>query len=283
MIRLLALLFVAAAAASSPAAATCFDGQIPPAPWAAAAARAAVRVMLVRADGRPFGAASGVVVAGSGTTSDANDRLLTAGHVVRDLRAQPGGWIAIYDSAGIYLGTATSAALGSPGPAFGLVGAVQPGGLHFGDVAVLRMSAFTPEGAPAFAAIAGLPLARAQPPGLLRGEVSVPAGIDPGVSGAGVIGPDGGLLGVMAFKEKDDAPPVEVLAGRDDGGGRMRVRLPRHAVAYATPLADRAILAALNAAGRRVARGSRPWRAQVLVPAYLKGACVAFRAVMGPA
>lgn len=282
MIRLLALLF--AAAVSGPAAAAgCFDGQLPPAPWAAIAAQASVRVMLVRADGRPFGAASGVVVAGSGTASDANNRLLTAGHVVRDLRAQPGGWIAIYSSAGIYLGTATSVALGSPGPAFGLVGAVQPGGLHFGDVAVLRMSAFTPEGAPAFAAIAGLKLAQAQPPGLLRGAVSVPAGIDPGVSGAGVIGPDGGLLGVMAFKEVDAAPLVEVLAGRDDGGGRMRLRLPRHAVAYATPLADGAILAALNAAGRQVKRSSRPWRVQVLVPAYLKGACVAFRAVMGPA
>ncbi len=272
------------------AAATCFDGQMPPAPWARRAAQAAVRLLLLGRDGQPFGVASGIVVAGSGDAADPRNRILTAGHVLRDLAGPAGagpvggaGTLAVYGSDGRLLGAAQAEAAAAPGPAFGLRDRAPPSGLRFGDVAVLRMQAFAADGAARFAAIAGVRLAQRQPGGLLRGDFYQPAGIDPGVSGAGVLGRDGALIGVMAAKLDDPAVARVAVAARDpDGGAPITLLLPLHAVGYATPIADRAVLAALGRAGRAVDPPAGPLRARVVVPGFPRGACVAFVAVMGP-
>ena len=262
------------------AAATCFDGQLPAAPWAEAAAQAAVRLVAALPDGRPFARASGMVVAGSGQPN----RIITAAHVARTLQEQRGAWLAVYSSRGQYLGRATLAAQAAPGPAFGLVGAGAIG-LRFGDAAVLRMAGFSPEGAAAYAAIAGVRLGAHQPRGLLKGVFSVPAGVDHGVSGSGVVA-DGAIVGVMAFKGLDPTMPAVPVRGGDDSawaGPPRSIRLPRQSVGYAQPVIDTAILAGLGAAGQVVGGARTGGPLNVFVPGYVQGACVGFRASMGPA
>ncbi len=282
--RILAAVFFAVGAIAAPArASTCFDGQLPHAQWAATAAEAAVRLVAALPDGRSFANASGMVVAGSGA-SDGTNRILTAAHVARTLTEHPGAWLAVFSSTGRYLGRAELAARAAPGPAFGLAGGLDVVGLRFGDAAVLQMSGFAPGGAAAYAAIAGVPLAPRQPRALLQGEFATPAGIDHGVSGAGVV-TDGGIVGVMAFKALDRAmPQVAVQAGdADSATASRRVRLPREAEGFAQPVIDHSLLAALGAAGRTVQRVRSTAPAPVFVPGFVSNACVGFRATMGPA
>lgn len=259
--------------------ATCFDGQLPQATWAAAAAASSLRLLLMGPDGRVAGTASGVVVAASG----APGRVLTAGQVLRDAARTPGGWIAAWSSSGSYLGRLERAAEASPNPARRLSAQVMPSGVRAGDVAVLRMAEFSADGARLYASIPGLSLARRQPVGVLAAEVSEPAGFDPGASGAGVIGTDGRLLGIALAKATGrSAPRVDVQAGDAAGGRARNVRLPLSATAYAMPLADPAILAALGPAGDGIAQARGPLREQATIPAYAAGGCVVFRAAMGP-
>ncbi len=282
--RILAALIVAACAVAVPAqASTCFDGQLPRAEWAAKAAEAAVRLVAALPDGRSFANASGMVVAASGGNAGPN-RILTAAHVARTLTEHPGAWLAVYSSAGRYLGRADLAARAAPGPAFGLGGGLDVVGLRFGDAAVLQMTAFAPGAAAAYAAIAGLPLAPRQPRALLQGEFATPAGIDHGVSGAGVVA-DGSIIGVMAFKALDRAMPVvAVQAGdADSASASRRVRLPREAEGFAQPVIDHSLLAALGAAGRTVQRVRSTAASPVFVPGFISNACIGFRATMGPA
>jgi hypothetical protein len=282
--RILAALIVAACVTIAPAqASTCFDGQLPRAQWAATAAEAAVRLVAALPDGRSFANASGMVVAGSGGAAGQN-RILTAAHVARTLTEHPGAWLAVFSSAGRYLGRADLAARAAPGPAFGLGGGLDVVGLRFGDAAVLQMTAFAPGGAAAYAAIAGLPLAPRQPRALLQGQFATPAGIDHGVSGAGVVA-DGNIIGVMAFKALDRAMPVvAVQAGdADSASASRRVRLPREAEGFAQPVIDHSLLAALGAAGRTVQRVRSTAASPVFVPGFISNACIGFRATMGPA
>ena len=281
------LLFALAALAfAAPArAATCFDGQVPNAPWGPQAAEAAVRLIASLPNGQAFAAASGMVVAGSAQAAGEN-RILTAAHVARTLGEHPGAWLAVFSSRGMYLGRADLAAHAAPGPAFGLVANDNFIGLRFGDAAVLRMAAFAPGGAAAYSAIAGVPLAPQQPRGLLEGRFVTPAGIDHGVSGAGVVS-DGAIVGVMAFKAQDHAmPAVSVAAGDATSAApaaRRTVRLPREAEGFAQPVIDPSLLAALGTAGQTVAHIRAVAPLAVFVPGFIKNACVGFRATMKPA
>ncbi len=283
MIR--AALLAAALLAAPPAgAATCFDGQLPPAAWAETAARAAVRVVAALPDGRSFANASGIVVADSGDDAHATNRILTAAHVADLARAYAGAWLAVYSSRGLYLGRAEVTARASPGPAFGLAGR-EAIGLRFGDAAVLAMTAFVPGGRAAYAAITGVKLAPRQPRGLLRGDFSVPAGIDHGVSGSGVVA-DGQIVGVIAAKELDDTMRTVTVRGGDarDGTATPRpARLPRQATGYAQPVIDTGLLAGLGRAGRTVTRFRGTGRLAVFVPGFVQDVCVGFRASLGPA
>jgi hypothetical protein len=279
----LAVLALTLRLAGAPAgAATCFDGQLPPAAWADAAALAAVRLVAALPDGHPFVNASGMVVAHSGMPN----RILTAAHVARTMQERPGAWLAVYSSRGFYLGRASLAARAAPGPAFGLAGGGDAVGLRFGDAAVLRMSAFAPGGSAAYAAITGLPLGARQPRGLLEGVFSVPAGVDHGVSGAGVVA-DGAIVGVMVFKALNPAMPAVPVRGGDAGpawaGPPRAIRLPRRATGYAQPVIDGTVLAGLGAAGRAVGGPRAAGPLSVFVPGYVQGACIGFRARMGPA
>jgi hypothetical protein len=282
MRHLLAALLLIATPAS---AATCFDGQAPRAEWASRAAEAAVRLVAALPDGRAFANASGMVVAGSAGSAGRN-RILTAAHVARLLTEYPGAWLAVFSSGGRYLGRAELAARAAPGPAFGLGGGLDVVGLRFGDAAVLDMAAFAPGGAAAYAAIAGVPLAPRQPRALLQGAFSTPAGIDHGVSGAGVVA-DGFIVGVMAFKALDRAmPAVAIMAGDATSpppAPRRNVRLPRQAEGFAQPVIDTSLLAALGAAGRAVGKIRATAAQPVFVPGFVSDACVGFRATMGPA
>lgn len=280
---LVALAVCALALATQARAATCFDGQLPRTQWAATAAEAAVRLVAALPDGRSFANASGMIVAGSGGAGGTN-RILTAAHVARTLTEHPGAWLAVFSSAGRYLGRADLAARAAPGPAFGLGGGLDVVGLRFGDAAVLQMTGFAPGGGAAYAAIAGVPLAPRQPRALLEGQFATPAGIDHGVSGAGVVA-DGSIVGVMAFKALDRAmPDVAVQAGdADSATASRRVRLPREAEGFAQPVIDRSLLAALGAAGRAVQRVRSTAPSPVFVPGFVGNACIGFRATMGPA
>jgi hypothetical protein len=277
---------MAVVVAISPArAATCFDGQVPPAAWAEAAAQAAVRLAAVLPDGRAFASASGMVVADSAVAGGGN-RIVTAAHVVRTLRQQPGAWLAVYSSRGAYLGRAAPAAQAAPGPAFGLADGGDAVGLRFGDAAVLRMTGFAPGGARAYAAIAGLPLAPRQPRALLEGVFAAPAGVDRGVSGSGVVA-DGAIVGIVVFKALDRTMPIIAVSGGDASrpwpAQARVVRLPREARAYAQPVIDSTVLAGLGAAGRAVGKRRAEGTLSVFVPGFVQNACVGFRARMGPA
>jgi hypothetical protein len=282
--RLAALLFAVSVLASPARAATCFDGQLPAAPWAARAAQAAVRLVAALPDGRPFAFASGMVVAGSG--GGGGNRILTAAHVARTLQEYPGAWLAVFGSDGRYLGRASLAASAAPGPAFGLLADDGVVGLRFGDAAVLRMTAFAPDAESAYAAIAGLPLAPLQPRALLAGRFAVPAGIDHGVSGAGVVA-DGAIVGVMAFKAQDRAMPVVSIAAGDAArpapAGNRVIKLPREADGFAQPVIDPGLPAPRGGAGRSVARTRAMAPLAVFVPGFVSSSCVGFRATMRPA
>jgi len=282
---MLVLATLALAAPAGARAATCFDGQLPQTQWAARAAEAAVRLVAAQADGQAFAAASGMVVAGSAGATGGN-RILTAAHVARTLQEHPGAWLAVYASDGRYLGRATLAARAAPGPAFGLVGSDDVVGLRFGDAAVLEMAAFAPGAASAYAAIAGVPLAARQPRALLQGHFATPAGVDHGVSGAGVVA-DGAIVGVMAFKAQDHTmPAVAVIAGDaalPAPAPRRTVHLPREAEGFAQPVIDPSLLAALGRAGRMVERTRATAPVPVFVPGFISNACIGFRATMGPA
>jgi hypothetical protein len=283
--RLLALVLSLAALAAPARAATCFDAQLPQAPWAAQAAAAAVRLVASLPDGRPFASASGMVVAGS-AASGGHNRMLTAAHVARTLQEHQGAWLAVFSSGGRYLGRADLAARAAPGPAFGLAGGDDLVGLRFGDAAVLEMQAFAPGGEAAYAAIAGVPLAAHQPRALLQGEFTRPAGIDHGVSGAGVVA-NGTIIGVMAFKAQDTAMPEVRIAGGDAArpppAPTRTIRLPREAQGFAQPVIDPTLLAALGGAGRAVEHARATTPLPVFVPGFISNACIGFRATMAPA
>jgi hypothetical protein len=289
-ILLAALALAAPALPATAGAPTCFDGQLPQTQWAARAAEAAVRLVAALPDGRAFAAASGMVVAGSATAAGngpgGGNRILTAAHVVRTLSEHPGAWLAVYASSGRYLGRAVLAARAAPGPAFGLVGSDDVVGLRFGDAAVLEMAAFAPGGAAAYAAIAGVPLAPRQPRALLQGRFATPAGIDHGVSGAGVVA-NGAIIGVMAFKAQDKTmPAVAILAGDAAAPApapQRTVHLPREAEGFAQPVIDAALLSALGQAGRSVEHTRDTAPLPVFVPGFISNACIGFRATMGPA
>lgn len=286
--RLLPILLAASLLAPPAArAASCFDGQLPAgAAWADTAAQSAVRLVAALPDGRPFATASGMVVAGSGMPN----RMVTAAHVVRSLSEHAGAWLAVYSARGLYLGRAQLAARAAPGPAFGLKGGGDAIGLRFGDAAAIQMDSFAPGAAAAYAAIPGIPLAPVQPHAMLEGVFSVPAGVDHGISGAGVVA-DGAIVGVMAFKALDRTMPlVSVNAGdavaalpHGEPPKPRAVRLPRQAIGYAQPVIDPALLAGLGAAGHAVGapRGTAPL--QVFVPGFIKSACIGFRGWMHPA
>lgn len=259
--------------------ATCFEGQLPQAEWAAAAAASSLRLVVTQPGGRVSATASGIVVAASG----APDRVLTAGQVLRDAAAVPGGWITAWSSSGAYLGRLERAASASPRAAPRLSAQVMPSGVRVGDVVALRMTQFSDAGARLYAAIPGLPLALRQPVGVLAAEVRDPAGLDSGALGAGVIGEDGRLLGVALPRPVGRAAPrVDVQAGDVAGGRSHSVRLPLSATAYAMPLSDPALLAALGRAGAGIAQARGPLRERATIPAYAGGGCVVFRAAMGP-
>ncbi len=280
MRRAALLLAAALLAAPHARAASCFDGQLPQAAWADAAAQSAVRLVAALPDGRPFATASGMVVAGSG----APNRILTAAHVVRTLDEHQGAWLAVYSSRGLYLGKARLAARAAPGPAFGLAGGGDAAGLRFGDAAVIEMAGFAPGAAAAYARIPGMPLARAQPRALLEGVFAKPAGVDHGVSGAGVVA-DGAIVGVMAFKALDQTMKMIPVSAGDASakGGRRTVQLPREATGYAQPVIDAGLLAGLGAAGRTVGKERGTLAGPVFVPGFIKNACIGFRGSMGPA
>jgi hypothetical protein len=289
MPRAAALALILLLAAVPAHATTCFAGQLPAAAWAEAAAQAAVRLVAMLPDGRGFATASGMVVAGSG----APNRILTAAHVVRTLQEHAGAWLAVFSSGGRYLGEARLAARAAPGPAFGLAtggGNGDAAGLRFGDAAAIAMTRFAQGGAAAYAAIAGLPLAPTQPGGLLEGVFTSPAGVEHGISGAGVVA-NGWIVGVMAFKATDDAmATVRVSAGDATatppprGPARLRaIRLPRQATGYAQPATDPALLAGLGSAGRSVGAQRTTGSLAVFVPGYVQDGCVGFRGRMHPA
>jgi hypothetical protein len=174
----------------------------------------------------------------------------------------------------------------APGPAFGLAGGGDAVGLRFGDAAVLEMTGFSRDGARAYAAIAGLPLAAQQPRALLEGVFAAPAGVDRGVSGSGVVA-DGAIVGIVVFKALDRAMPLVRVAGGDAArpwpASSRTVRLPREATGYAQPLVDTTVLAGLGAAGRVVGKDRAAGRLDVFVPGFVQNACVGFFASMGPA
>ena len=251
--------------------ASCFDGQMTQAAWSAAAASSTLRLVAMRADGKALGSASGVVVAGSGAPA----RVLTAGQVARDAA---GGWIAAWSSSGAYLGRLERAAESAPRPVARLSARAMPPGVRGGDIAVLRMAQSSADGARLYAAIPGLPLAPRQPAGLLTADVTDPGGVDAGASGAGVIGADGRLLGVLLARAAGRATPrVDVRAGL------RTVRLPLRALAFAMPLADPAVLAALGPAGAGIAQARAAPQQPATILGYAGGGCVVFRAAMGPA
>lgn len=260
--------------------ASCFEGQLPQAEWAAAAAASALRLLVTQPGGKVSATASGVVVASSG----APNRVLTAGQVVRDAAAVPDSWIAAWSSSGRYLGRMEAAAAeASQRPAPRLSAQVTPSGVRAGDVAVLRMTQLSADGARLYGAIPGLPLAPRQPVGILAATVSDPAGLDLGAAGAGVIGENGGLLGVALPRAVGRAAPRADVQVGDAGGGRSRsVRLPLSAAAYAMPLSDPAILTALGHAGAGVAQARGPLRQRATILGYAGGGCVVFRAAMAP-
>ena len=210
-------------------------------------------------------------------------------HVVATLDLHRGAWLAVYSSRGQYLGRATLAARAAPGPAFGLAAGSDAVGLRFGDTAVLDMAAFAPGAAEAYHRIAGLPLAAVQPRAMLEGVLAVPAGVDHGVSGAGVV-VDGAIAGVMAFKAIDAAMKlVTIRAGDAVAQPRANVpaplrsiRLPRQATAYAQPVIDNAVLAGLGTAGQRVGAVRSTLAVEVFVPGFVHDACVGFRGQMQP-
>ena len=283
----------------------CFSGQLGPEPWAQAVVQAAVKLR------SPNGfEGSGFIVHDSGDASDPHNKMLTAVHVVDARPAVPGegsGAAVLPDPPGLPGSVTVTAYNGKViGEAEVVVRGLRrderiPDGRDVprGDEAVLRMKVFYEGGAAAYDLIRGADLAPVQSDRLLVGLFSDPGGVDHGASGTMAVDGDGQVAGLLIRTDTisaGSASPMwqvrqKVTAGTnvwslDNGGlvpGTTEIALFTRSWAFAEPITDGDVLAALGAAGFAVDRKRHGSSAiSVQAPGYPLGHCVLYRGDMAP-
>lgn len=175
--------------------AACLDGAPPE------VAASVLRISVQPRGGGPVTRGTGFVLAGSAATPGAPNRVVTAAHVVaRALEGPSEVDILLSRADGTPLATARVAATARP---WNPLDALDP---TRADQAVLELTGFAgPAAAHAFAAAPGLSPAPAQPADrLIDIQVAGLRGIEPGASGAPILGPDGLVRGILVHRRIED-------------------------------------------------------------------------------
>ncbi|MBP0465070.1 trypsin-like peptidase domain-containing protein [Roseomonas sp. PWR1] len=262
-----ALLLLLAGCAGAPRGqdfAGCLDAATPE------VAASVLRISVQPRGAGPVTRGTGFVLAGSAVEPGAPNRVVTAAHVVaRALEGPSEVDILLARADGTMLATARVAATARP---WNPLDALDPARA---DQAVLEVTGFAdPAAQRAFAAAPGLTPAPDQPAGaLLDIRVDGSRGIEPGASGAPILGPDGRVHGILVHRRIEEW----TRSASDSLSDHRRARDGMAAAAQpvrggiAQPLAAPAIMTET--------RGAPPADAplDILAPAFPRRDCTLYR------
>ncbi len=288
---------MAALAAMRARQSACFTGGLGETEWASRAAAAAVQVVTVTPQGVSVG--SGAVIRNSAALTGGTNAVVTALHLVEGaLSGGPGMAVGLITTNGEPVGWAEVVAKGHAGRGEDrsrAAGSYSPRG----DVVVLRVRGFqSPAAEQVFRAIEGVDVAGSLSTTVMVGEVSVPAGINPGASGSAALDADGNIYGVVVRRMADEprvgnwavrglriSSPDPMRNPEHDGSRPTRTAvLPQSSTAYVEPLLHPEVLAALGGAATdiRVRRLGEP-PIETTIHGFPGSVCVTFRALFAPA
>jgi hypothetical protein len=272
---------------------SCFQGQLGNEDYAERVASSAVELFSVTSEGRKIG--SGFVVRNSELYGTGTNAIVTSRHLVeKAMLENKTSIIGVISQNGEAIGwtEVVADAQMTPGD---LPDVIYKNNMNIkmGDMVVLRLRGFAPQGEKVFRSIEGIDIAPQQYGGMMVGEFSNPGGIEPGASGSMVINDKGQAIGVMV-RAKDEPNP-----GQDDmwkahvkfeGGDPMRrayggihpkrnVSLPLVASGYIEPLFSPVILSALGNAALEISVKDKGENIPVQVYGFPMGVCVLYRGV----
>jgi hypothetical protein len=244
--------------------ASCLDGAAPE------VASSVLRISVQPRGAGPVTRGTGFVLAGSAAAPGAPNRVVTAAHVVaRALEGPSEVEILLSRADGTPLATARVATTARP---WNPLDALDPARA---DQAVLEVTGFAGSAAAhAFAAAPGLSPAPAQPVDrLIDIQVAGTRGIEPGASGAPILGPDGLVRGILVHRRIEDwtrsASDSLTDHRRARDGMATAARPVRGGIAQ--PLAMPGLVAEM--------RGSPPEAAplDIMAPAFPRRDCTLYR------
>ena len=269
--------------------ASCFAAGRGEAEWEARAAAAVVQVIRITPEGVSIG--SGIVIRNSNQIPGGTNAIITAMHVIDGAaNGAPNTALGIIGTSGDPIGWAEVVARGHL--TRGREGRWVHNVVERGDVAVLRIRGFAPNGERTFQRIEGVDVAPAMNTRVMQATVSTPAGTNPGISGAAALDPEGRTYGVVV-RRSAETPTVgnwTVRGLRHQGTDPMRAPpasgpraskttvLPTSSTTYVEPLLHPEVLAALGGAASEVSvidGGGQT--VETLFMGFPGGVCVTYR------
>lgn len=265
--------------------------------WETRAGAAVVQVLLITPEGNSIG--TGTVIRNSANIPGGTNAILTAYHVVEAaVSGEPGTAIGIISSLGEPIGWVEVTARGHTSTRERDRSSAA-NMFQRGDIAVLRIRGFSsPAAEQSFRAIEGVDISRSLNTTLMVGEISDPAGTNPGISGAAAFDPDGNIYGVVVRRSANNqsAGNWTVRGIRHEGIDPLRrpahdgnratrtVLLPQSSTTYVEPLLHPEVLAALGGAATEVQirEGGRE-AIETMFMGFPSGVCVTYRGRMAPA
>ena len=262
--------------------------------WEPRAGAAVVQVMMITPEGRSVG--SGTVIRNSFQIAGGGNAILTAMHVVEGAATgAPGTAIGIVSTNGEPIGWAEVVARGNTGRERDR-SIIR--NFYRGDVAVLRIRGFVMNGESIFKAIEGVDVRPSLNTTVLRGEISNPAGTNPGISGAGALDEQGRIFGVVIRRAaQNNQEGVWKIKGikksypdpmftPSSNGTRINgdVTLPQSSETFVEPLLHPEVLAALgNAADDIRIQDAGEETLDTMMMGFPAGICVTYRGKLSPA
>lgn len=272
---------------------TCFAPSIGKEAWGPRAAAAAVQIMAVTPEGNSV--ATGTVIRGSNQMEGGANAILTAMHVPElAVTGAPGTAIGILSSNGEPIGWAEVVAKGHVRSNDSETSSVS---FKRGDIAVMRIRGFVRDGERIFRDIEGVDVRKSLNTHVMRGEVSNPAGTNPGISGAGAFDSNGNIYGVTIRRSaennavgnwsirgvKQEANDPMVAPGRNGERTTRQIVLPQSSTTYVESLLHPEVLAALGSAASDIlVQDGGSTSIATTIFGFPSGACIGYRGNFRP-